>query len=500
MAEINKPKITAFEQEIIDVTRIVNEYKLATEANVVSILYKDPEQFYDINLTIDDFSHNIWKVFFQIAYDIIQVEKKMVLDDVTIGLYLEKHSKLSEKYYEYGGYDTVTAAMEYVRVENLYGYIAELKKWKAVIELCKRGFPVKDRLSDYVDMTEEEIYNEHEAYINHIFANASADVKSYNAFDEIYELIEEMNNSKDVGLPFHNAKLLTAEIGGFNLNGNIYGLGANSGCGKSTTAFNLLIPSAIEHNERIVFLINEEDERKMRKELLIWVANNIFNETLQKRTLRDGNFNKETIDILMKCADWIEARKDERLFTVIPLERYSVNTVVKIIKKYSSAFGVRMFVLDTLKESCDAKTDEIYKSMMRDMVTLYDVVKPSARNVGLFVTYQLNKSSLKMRYLTNNEIGQAKSIIDVMSVNIMMRRPYDDEYEGGDKELHCYRPEGVNGESHIPFKLKKEEHPMLFFIAKNRFGISGGAQIVMSCNLSTNTYGDLGYCNVPQDF
>lgn len=833
MAEINKSKLTAFEQEIVNVTKRVNEYKLATEANVVSILYKDPEQFYDVNLTLDDFSHNTWKVFFQIAYDIVQVEKKIVLDDVTIGLYLEKHPKLSEKYYEYGGYDTVVSAMEYVQVENLYGYIAELKKWKAVIELCKRGFPVKDRLSDYVDMTEEEIYNEHEAYINHIFANASADVKSYNAFDEIYELIEEMNNSSEVGLPFYHANLLTAETGGFNLNGNIYGLGANSGCvdcdtefftgtgwkriadyedgdmvlqynedgtaelvypyryiknkaeylwhfktkygldqclseehtvvykspltgrgneggmnkikfkdlmdrhnesvngfggrfytsfdysgsginlsddeirlmiavfadgsfygnkeenktynqarfhlkkdrkknrlneilnrmnkkyriipsaadgyddyyvdvpfrakhypvewyncnkhqleiiadevmywdgnykkhncysttnkndadfiqfvysslgyratintndrsgkeyitdgkvyvrksieyrvsytkrnlvgmanctkkvkfdkyktldgyeycftvpshmlvlrrnnkvfitgncGKSTTAFNLLIPSAIEHNERIVFLINEEDERKMRKELLIWVANNVFKDTLQKRTLRDGNFNKETIDLLMKCADWIEARKEERLFTVIPLERYSVNTVVKIIKKYSSAFGVRMFVLDTLKESCDAKTDEIYKSMMRDMVTLYDVVKPSARNVGLFVTYQLNKSSLKMRYLTNNEIGQAKSIIDVMSVNIMMRRPYDDEYEGGDKELYCYRPEGSNGETHVPFKLKKEDHPMLFFIAKNRFGISGGAQIVMSCNLSTNTYGDLGYCNVPQDF
>lgn len=500
MAEINKPKLTAFEQEVLDATKRVQEFKLATEANVVSILYKDPEQFYDINLTLDDFSHNIWKVFFQIAHDIVQVEKKIILDDVTIGLYLEKHPKLSEKYYEYGGYDTVVSAMEYVQVENLYGYIAELKKWNAVIELCKRGFPVKDRLSDYVDMTEEEIYNEHEAYINHIFANASTDVKSYNVFDDMYEFIDEMNNSSEVGMPFYNAKLLTAETGGFNLNGNIYGLGAGSGCGKSNMMFNWVVASAIEHGEKVVMCINEEDERRIRKELLVWTANNIFKKELHKRTLRDGNFNKETIDLLMQCADWLEAKKDEHILTVIPLERYSVNTVIKIIKKYSSAFGCRVFILDTLKESCDAKTDEIYKSMMRDMVALYDVVKPSARNVGLFVTYQLGKGSLKMRHLTNNEIGQAKSIVDVMSVNLMMRRLYDDEYEGGDKELYCYRLEGANGNSKIPFKLKREDNPMITFIVKNRFGITGGNQIVSKCNLSTNVCEDIGVCVVPEDW
>lgn len=500
MAEKNKKKLTAFEEETIIVAKQILEYKLAAEANVVAILYKNPEELYNTNLTLEDFHNNTWKVYFQIAHDIILVEKKNILDDIVVGLYLEKHPKLKAKYEEYGGYDTIISAMGYVKIENLNGYIAELRKWKTIIELCKKGFPVKDRLSDYVDMTEEEIYNEHEAYLNHIFTNTSYDVKSYNVFDNIYEFIDELNNSSDVGLPFYNANLLTGETGGFNLNGNIYGLGAGSGVGKSTMAFNYLVPSAIELNEKIVFIINEEDERKMRKELLIWVANNIFKAELHKRTLRDGNFTAETLEVLKKCAEWIEDKKDKHILTVIPLERYSVNTVVKIIKKYSSAFGVRLFVLDTLKESFDAKTDEIYKSMMRDMVTLYDTVKPSARNVGLFVTYQLGKGSLKMRYLTNNEIGQAKSIIDVMSVNFMMRRPYEDEFENGSKELACYRVEGKNGKTKIPFKLKKENNPMITFITKNRFGDAGKYQIISDCNLSTNVYHDVGYCIVPQDF
>ena len=504
MAEKNKNKLTPFEQEQIDVAKQILEFKLGAESNIVAILYKAPEEMYNVNLCLEDFSNNIWKVYWQIAYDIIIVEKKNVLDDITIGIYLNKHDELRKKYLEYGGYDTISSAMGYVHVENLHGYITELKKWKAVIELCKRGFPVKDRLSDYADLTEEQIYNEHEAYLNHIFANSSFEVKSYNVFDDMHKFIEELNEGSESGMPLYNAELLSSEIGGFNLNGHIYGLGAGSGVGKSTMVFNYLVPSAIEFHQQIVMIINEEDERKMRRELLIWVANNIYKDELKrcnievkKRTLRDGNINAETLALLKKCADWIEEKKEEKILTVIPLERYSVNTVIKIIRKYAS-MGCRIFVLDTLKESCDAKTDDIWRSMMRDMVTLYDVIKPSAKNVGLFVTYQLGKGSLKMKYLTNNEIGQAKSIVDVMSVNLMMRRPYEDEYGS----LQCYTYKGTHNKTKTVFTLDKEEHkhPMITFITKNRFGVTGGDQILSSCDLSTNVCEDIGYCMVTQDF
>lgn len=505
MSERNKKDLTLFEKEQIETAQKIVEFKLSAEANIVSIIYKSPDVLYSgAQLDLESFNNNTWRVYWKIAYDIIVVEKKTTLDEITVGLYLEKHPKLRAKYEEYGGYNTIQSAMSYVNVENFDAYVTELKKWKSIFYLCKKGFPVKDRLSDFADMTAEEIYNEYEVFLNHTFANASEEIKSYNVFDNMSEFIDELNNSSEVGLPFFNSNILTSETGGFNLNGNIYGLGAGSGVGKSTMAFNYLVPSAIEANEKIVFIINEEDERKFRKELLVWTANNIFckkeEDRLHKYVIRDGNFSKEVLDLLKKCAEWIEEKKEQRILTVIPLERYSVNTVVKIIKKYSTAFNVRMFVLDTLKESFDSKTDEIYKSMMRDMVVLYDTVKPSAKNVGLFVTYQLGKSSLKMRHLTNNEIGQAKSIIDTMSVNLMMRRPYDDEYENGQQELKCWRLEGVHGRSKIPFKLKRGTNYMITFITKNRFGSTDAYQIVSECDLSTNIYRDIGLCSVPQDW
>lgn len=492
-------KLTAFQQELITVLKKINEFKEACEANIVAILYKEPEAFYELNLKLEDFSNNIWRVYYSIASDLIALEGKKVLDEITVGLYLEKHLKLQKQYDEYNGYETIVKAGSYVKVENLDGYVKDLQKWNTIIQLAKWGIPVKDRLSDYCDMKIDEIYNEFETFINHTFMNVDTDVKSYNALEGLDILIDKLDKGMSVGMPLHNCLLLNKEIGGLNPDGNIYGLGANSGIGKSTTVINYVIPSIIKYDEKVVIMINEEDETKVQKELLVWVANNIFKEELHKYVLRDGKFDKETMILLKKCAKWLEEKKENRNITVIPLERYSVRTAIKIIKKYSG-MGVRYFILDTLKESFDSKTDEIYKSMMRDSVDLYDVVKPSAKNVCLVMTYQLGKSSLKQRYLTNNEIGQAKSIVDVMSVNLMMRKPFDDEYAGGKNEVIGYKLEGKNGKSKIPFKLDKDKHYMIMFIPKNRFGQTDAFQIISEYNLSTNVYRDIGITNIPQDF
>lgn len=505
-----KAKLTPFQEEQSKTLKKIKEYKLEGESGVVSVLYKNPDLLYDSNLSLDDFDNNVWRVYFTIISELILVEKKMVVDDVTVGLYLEKHDKLRAKYNEYGGWATIKSSEKYTNPENFYGYLTALKKWKSVLALCARGFPVADKLSEFADMTLEEIYDDYEIHINDIFANVNEDVKSYNVFDGMNEYVDHLNDDSKLNFPFYNFERLNEMTGGFNLDGNIYALGANSGVGKSTMAFNFIVPTAMKTGQKTVFFINEEDEKKFKKELLVWVANNIFigkktkylkSEPLYKHELRDGNFSNERIELLKECVDWIEQQKDKRILTVVPLERYSAKTVIKLIKKYATAHDIKLFVLDTLKESFDSHSDDIFKSMMRDMVALYDTVKPTGKNVGLFVTYQLAKSSLKMRHYTNNEIGQAKSIMDVMAVNIMMRRPYDDEYEEGSKHLDCYYvPKGASKSTKIQYKLEKDKHPMIMFVTKNRFGETDSKQIIAECDLGTNVCKDVAYTNVPQDW
>lgn len=493
-------KLTPFEQELLEVVKQINEYKLNAEANVVSIIYKEPDLLRESNLKLEEFHNNCWRVFFAIANDILTIEKKNTLDRTTVGFYLEKHKKLLAQYEEYGEYDTIEAAMTYVDVANFDGYIHDLRKNNCLIKLAKLGFPVKERLSEFQDMTLESIYNEYTAFLNDAFVNAENDIKSYNGFDGLHELIETADKGVGVGLPLYNANLLTKEIGGINLNGNIYGLGASSGIGKSTMAINYLFPSVVHFNEKVVFIINEQDQSNFRKEAILWTCTNILKEPIQKYKFRDGNFDEHTKELLHKAADWLEAKKDSHAITIIPLEKYSAKIACKIIKKYSSAFGVRLFVLDTLKESYDARDEVTWKSLERDLVDLYDTVKPTACNVGLFLTYQISKASGKVRHLSNSDIGQARSIVDVMSCNLMMRRPFEDEYTGEKRELHVFKKDGINGKTKIPVKLNKDKHYMITFICKNRFGATDEYAIVSECDLSINSYHDIGYCVVPEDW
>lgn len=494
----DKKTATPFQKECIETFKKVNEYKLIAEANAVASIYKDPDLIRETSLTLEDISNNAWRVYFSIANDIINTEQKNTLDEITINMYLSKHSKLSLKYDEYGGFEKIDRAAAYIQTENFESYVNEIKKWNAVMKLVKYGFPVKDKLSQYVDAKAEDIYNELEALLNHTFINVETEVKTYNACEGLFELIDELNAGSQVGMPLANADILNREIGGVNFNGNIYGLGANSGVGKSTTAINYLMPSVLHYDEKMVMMINEEDQTKVKKELLVWTANNVFGGKVKKFMLRDGHFDEETLAILRKAAGWLEEQKEKRNITIIPFEKYTVKAAIKIIKKYAS-MGVRLFVLDTLKESADSRNIETWKSMERDMVDLYDVVKPAAKNVALFVTYQLGKASVKLRYLTNNEIGQAKNILDVFSVNLMMRKPFEDEFPGGSHEIKAYKL-GSKANTKIPYILQRDKHYMITFITKNRFGVTDQFQIISEYDLSMNKHQDVAICNIAQDF
>ena len=415
MAE--KKKLTPYQEEKLKCAKQVKEYKVACEANIVSIFYKKPELMYDYQLKLEDFSENTWRVYWQIAYDIIVKEKKSVLDDITVGLYLEKHSKLKQKYDEYGGYDTIDKATEYIKTSNISGYVNELKKWETVIKMIASGFPVTDRIKEFVDMSLDEIYKEYDALLNHIFINAEEDVMSYSLSDGIYDLIEQLNEGIAVGLPYDNMPTLTKETGG-QLPGNITLVGGLSNMGKTTLTRTMLIPSAVKYGERLVILVNEEGKAKWQRELIVWVANNIYKTDLQKFVVRDGKFSDEVKELLYKCADWIAEKSENNMLTIIPFARYETQKAIRVIKKYAS-LGVKYFILDTYKADAGSRSDRMWLDMQQNMVDIYDTVKAEGgKNVHITITFQLAKSSARQRFYSQDNIGMAKSIIDPASTSI----------------------------------------------------------------------------------
>lgn len=497
MAE--KKKLTPYQEEKLKCAKQVKEYKVACEANIVSIFYKKPELMYDYQLKLEDFSENTWRVYWQIAYDIIVKEKKSVLDDITVGLYLEKHSKLKQKYDEYGGYDTIDKATEYIKTSNISGYVNELKKWETVIKMIASGFPVTDRIKEFVDMSLDEIYKEYDALLNHIFINAEEDVMSYSLSDGIYDLIEQLNEGIAVGLPYDNMPTLTKETGG-QLPGNITLVGGLSNMGKTTLTRTMLIPSAVKYGERLVILVNEEGKAKWQRELIVWVANNIYKTDLQKFVVRDGKFSDEVKELLYKCADWIAEKSENNMLTIIPFARYETQKAIRVIKKYAS-LGVKYFILDTYKADAGSRSDRMWLDMQQNMVDIYDTVKAEGgKNVHITITFQLAKSSARQRFYSQDNIGMAKSIIDPASTCLMLRDVFDDEYTGEKNALKVYRLDGKNNKSKIPVKLDHDKHYQLIFIVKNREGAANSIQIVCEHDMSRNLLKEVGFTSVPVDF
>ena len=492
-------KLTPYQDELLKAVKTVKEYKLACEANIVSIYYKKPDLMYDFELKLEDFTENTWRVYWQIAYDIVIKEHKPVLDDVTIGLYLEKHNKLKKKYEDYGGYETIEKATEYVKTQNLGGYIAELNKWNTVLMMLKNKFPVYDRLSEFADMSLDDIYVEYEAILNHIFINADEDIQSYSIEEGIDDLIDELNEGLAVGLPYYEMPLLNKETGG-QLTGNITLVGGLSNMGKTTLVRSMCIPASIKNGEKLVIIINEEGRRKWQREMLVWVANNIYKFDLQKFVVRDGKYSDEVMDMLRKCANWIKEKASDNTVTIIPFNKYRTEKAVKVIKKYAS-LGVKYFILDTYKADSGSRSDKMWLEMQQSMVDIYDTIKTDGgKDVHIVITFQLAKSSARQRFYSQDNIGQAKNIVDVASTCLMIRDVFEDEYTGEKNALKVYKLEGKNGKSKIPVNLDHDKHYQLIFIVKNREGAANNYQIVIEHDMSRNLLKEVGFTSVPVDF
>lgn len=488
---------TAWEKACEKVNKKISENSLSSEANVCAILWKNPDFYrtYD-NITLDDFQNNIWKVYFEIGRQIIVDEQKNTLDELTVNFYLQKHEKLQAKFEEFGGYNVIEQAKEYVDISNMEGYVNDLHKFKTLKQMSDSGFPIAQNFSKYMDMTLEQIYQYYDALLNHTFLNAETEVKTYNVADGIFELIDKMDKGETFGMPMYNSDILSNHIAGIQ-QGHIYMLSMASGGGKSFLACRWLLPSIIKENEKICMIINEEDETRVQKELLVFYANYVLGGHITKTQLRNGGFDEETKALLYKSAEKIQELKDSNTIIIAPIESYNVDIAIKLIKKYSS-MGCKYFVLDTLKLGNDAKSENSWLSLQTDMVKLYDVIKPKAKNVSLFVTSQLGKQSLTQRYLTNFSIGMSKNIIDVMSCVMLSRLVLEDEKGEEKNSIKCFRIEGKK--TKIPFKLDPDKNYLIFFVTKNRFGEANNYQIVAEVDYATNYYKEVGYCNLMPEY
>ena len=79
-----KVELTPYQKEQLEVLNKINGFKESAEANVVSIIYKNPDLIRENDIQLDEFTNNCWKVYFEIAAlpNLYSLGTNVYLDDM----------------------------------------------------------------------------------------------------------------------------------------------------------------------------------------------------------------------------------------------------------------------------------------------------------------------------------------------------------------------------------------------------------------------------------
>ncbi|MED3976118.1 hypothetical protein P4639_22230 [Priestia megaterium] len=480
------------QQKKDDFRKMLIESKSTAESYVVLSIYKATELEGDAQLEPHDFHQPEWKFYFSLAKSLIK-DKKYNIDDIVLGLRVSENEQLEKMYEEYGGWDTIQKGLSFVKEDNFEGYVRDLNKANALIKLHDLGFPIMDKFEAYKVSSIEAIQQKLEEVMATVFADVDVSEKVEDMSKGLWSVVEDAHAGKNRGFPYHSA-LLNEYVNGQAL-GNLTMLSANSGMGKTFTATAQILPNMIEYNENLLILANEEDISKWKREIITWAVNNVIEGgDFEKNRFNFGEFTSEELKMLKEGVDWLEERMEEGTIRFINFTSFNMDKAVKIIKKESTVNDVKYFILDTLKLDSDAINENVqaWLSLQQSAVKLYDLVKPSNKNLHVFVTYQLGKSAMMSRYLSQNSLGMSKSVTDVVSTLILMRKALESEKKDGKNELKVKTKEGKI------VHLDKEKEYFIIFLGKNRMG-STHRQLVFEVDMARNIFTDVGTCVIEQD-
>lgn len=468
------------------------ETKNSAESYCVLSLYKNTELYFDSNLKVDDFHSPLWKFYFAIAEKAIKKEKK-VLDDIVIGLIVGDNEVLEKMYDEYGGWATIANGIEFVKEENFESYLTDVKKFTALLRLHDFGYPIMNKYSAYKAMSAEAIQQALEGVLTSVFADVDVEEKVVDLSKGLWQVVLDAHEGLNRGFPY-TSPMLNEYVNGQAL-GNLTMVSANSGVGKTATILAQVLPNMIEFNEKILIQCNEEDESKWKREIITYVVNNVIEDgSFEKNRFNQGEFTKDEFTLLRKGVDWLEEKMNEGIITFVNFNTFSMDKAIKTMKKQIAINDVKFFILDTLKADSDETNAnaQVWLQLQQNMVKLYDLVKPSNKNVHCVVSYQLGKSAMMTRYLSQASLGVSKNVVDVVSTLMLIRKALESEKEGGKNEVSVKDKDGKI------LKMKKDKEYFILFLGKNRMG-STHRQLVFEVDLGKNIMTDFGTCLIEQD-
>lgn len=460
------------------------------EGNFVMSLFKQPELIDEYNnikngediLTEDAiFYYGIAQNMYKLGYQ--------VLDNVSICTYLHDKDSLKAGFERRGGFKTIQDITSIINIENIETNYDELIKNNMLLRLYEAGFPVMQNLKKLNEMNSEEIYDFFDFKLNKTVSEKIEKIKSVSLSDGYDSFIKELNQGEQIGFPIAspmlNKRLLGIHRGSFML------WMAHSGKGKTSTAIIQLVLPNIEQGNNVLILANEQSEKEFRLMVLPCILyNKIGYFKVNRSRISQGNFDDELNQKLIEAANWLKEDGRGNIELVV-MSDYNISKIKKKVKQFSK-LGYGLVILDTLKpekensEKAWAEFSEAAKSIS---------LMARKENIGFVATAQLTPSSITSYYLSENDIGKGKAIIETAAQLVQFRFLFNDEKE----RLKPYTFKKDENGKYVNIKelhdLDINKTYIVIFTGKNRWGDTD-TQIVCEYNPSFLMMKDVGWVNI----
>lgn len=470
-------------------------HKTMAELQYVVTLYSDVDLYDEYKVDPTNITNIHWRMYYMLLSQMVEKKGLTVIDEMNMELHMSSQKEKLQKLYENaGGWNTIAEGKEILELENIESYYREVLRYSAILKLNDSGFDIESKWDEYNKLTYEELSDVVSGTVDSIFSDIGmGEDKVKDIKDGVWDMIEEAHKGANRGLPLAS-KTLNSVINGQVL-GNITMIGGTSGMGKSFTTINQTLPSAIKEKEPLLIMCNEEDIDKWQREILTWVINNKLGGNFVKSRFYQGAFTKEEMDLLRQATEWVNENLGDELIQFVNFNQFSMDKSIRLIRKYATQYGIKYYIIDTLKLDNDIGStvnDNSWLQLQQNMVKLYNVIKPTAKNVHVWVTYQLNKSN-KTRYLDQSALGMSKNVADVVSTLMLIRDVLESEKGSDSKSLMIKRADGAK------VQLNEDKDYMVVFIDKNRQG-STSNQVVWRVDKGRNVIKDVGFTRISQDY
>lgn len=432
--------------------------------NTIGCLLKNPSLIDDIDRPLDrsDFNTESFYELLYISIYNLYVQGCVVIDEFSIDSYLSKHPKQYSIFQENNGLNYLVQAREMAELENYDFFYHRLRKYSLLRYYENNGWDTRKIYDTSIvdsakmeaeqmkfdDYTEQDIVDFAETAfvinpkIKYCTNTLSTDVQ---AGDGMEELINELMEVPDVGLPLNNEGINTVSRGARR--GCLFMRSSEQGGGKSRMAAGdackIAVPYVYDVKEKnFEYTGISEPTCYITTEMSVDEIQTLLIATVSKVNedhILNGVYEEGELERVRQATEYI---KTSPLY-IIHIPDFSIEDIKNLIKKYNRELFVNYFFFDYIHTSLRLMSEVNGKSRMglkehQLLLVFATELKTVAQQLDVFIytASQVNGEAKNALYKDQNLLAGAKALANKLDVGMISMAPTKAELKKIEPILH----------------------------------------------------------------